>query len=325
MLKKTSNYISLIAIFIFCIQSIAHASSAELIVHAKVDTNQIRIGEQFKLELNAFVHPNLEIIFPTLPDTFNHFEIVKRGKIDTIPNSNPLSLRQQYSVTCFDSGFFVLPPFPFLVRDLKNPVSDTLSTEALLIGVRTIAVDTTKEIKEIKSLMSVPYPWREKLPFLLGGLLVIAALVYLGYRLSNKKRGIIIAPPKPKIPAHIRAIEALKNIEAQKLWQNGFTKKYYIEVSDTIRGYIEERYDIRAMEQTSDETIKLLGNNLIEETQKERLRYLLQLADMVKFAKSEPIAPENEQVMAYAFDFIHSSVPLQAIPSNTNTVKEEKS
>ena len=325
MLEKVIKSFFISAVFVFSQPYGSVAASAESVVSSKVDTNQIRIGEQFNLELNAIARPNMEIIFPVLPDTFNHFEIVKRGKIDTVPNSNPPVLRQQFAVTAFDSGFFVLPPFPFLVRDIKNSTSDTITTEALLMGIRTIPVDTTKEIKDIKPLMSVPYPWREKLPYIIGSLLFLAGLIYVAYRYSNRKKVIVVAPPKPKTPAHTRALKMLKEIEEQKLWQNGFAKKYYISVSDTVRGYIEERFDIRAMEQTTDETLKLFGNNIIHETQKEKLKYLLQLADMVKFAKVEPIAPENEQSIANAYDFINSTIPQVTSKEETVVGKEEKS
>ena len=323
MFKKIKNFIIVNFLFLICIGIKTNASSSEGIVKALVDTNQIRIGEQFHLELNAIAYPNTEVLFPVLPDTFNHFEIVNRGKIDTVPASNPLKLRQQFTVTSFDSGFFVLPPFPFLVRNLKNSVADTLTTEALLMGIRTISVDTTKEIKDIKPLMNVPYPWKEKLPYLLGGLLLIAGLIYLAIRYSKRKKVVIIAPPKPKTPVHIRTIQKLKSIEEQKLWQNGFVKKYHIEVSDSIREYIEERFGIHAMEQTSDETLKLFGPRQISAGEKEKLQYILQLADMVKFAKVEPIALENEQTIAYAYDFVNSTIPAVQVTNVNDPQKSE--
>lgn len=324
MLKKIKIFISVCFLFLLGICSKTNGSSSEEIVKAIVDTNQIRIGEQFHLELNAIAYPNTEVFFPVIPDTFNHFEIVNRGRIDTVPASNPLKLRQQFTVTSFDSGFFVMPPFPFLVRNLKSSVADTLTTEALLMGVRTIPVDTTKEIKDIKPLMNVPYPWREKLPYLLGGLLLIVGLIYLAILYSKRKKVVIIAPPKPKTPAHIRTIQALKSIEEQKLWQNGFTKKYHIEVSDTIRGYIEERFGIHAMEQTSDDTLKLFGPQQINAVEKEKLQYILQLADMVKFAKVEPIALENEQSISYAYDFVNSTIPVVQETDNSGPDKNRE-
>ena len=78
-------------------------------------------------------------------------------------------------------------------------------------------------------------------------------------------------------------------------------------------------------EEITDETLKLFGNNIIHETQKEKLKYLLQLADMVKFAKVEPIAPENEQSIANAYDFINSTIPQVTSKEETVVGKEEKS
>ena len=294
-------------ILLFSTPSFANATNNS--VKSKVDTNQIRIGEQFSLEFNATANPNTELLFPVLPDTFNHFEIVNRSKIDTIPNSNPLTLRQRFTITNFDSGFFVLPPFPFLSRDRISNRTDTLTTEAILIGVKTISIDTTKEIKEIKPVMDVPFPWKEYLPYILGGLILLGLLIYLAIRFANKKNLPSILPEPPKIPAHIIAIENLKRIEEQKLWQNGQIKKYHSEVSDTIRMYIEHQFTIPAMEFTTDETLSNFGKTMINVEQKEKLRSILQTADLVKFAKSEPVSYENEQSMTFATDFVMSTIP----------------
>ena len=46
---------------------------------------------------------------------------------------------------------------------------------------------------------------------------------------------------------------------------------------------------------------------------------------MVKFAKVEPIAPENEQSIANAYDFINSTIPQVTSKEETVVGKEEKS
>ena len=318
---KTLKLYSFIIFGILLYSTSVFSNATNNSVKSKVDTNQIRIGEQFSLELNATANPNTELLFPILPDTFNHFEIVNRSKIDTIPNSNPLTLRQRFTITNFDSGFFVLPPFPFLSRDRISNRTDTLTTEAILIGVKTIAIDTTKEIKEIKPVMDVPYPWREYLPYIIGGLLLLGLLIYLAIRLAKKKSLPSIVPDPPKIPAHITAIENLKRIEEQKLWQNGQIKKYHSEVSDTIRTYIEHRFSIPAMEFTTYETLRGFGQTMINSEQKEKLRIILQTADLAKFAKSEPVSYENEQSMTLAIDFVMSTIP----PTFENQKEEGKS
>lgn len=280
-------------------------------VKAKVDTNQIRIGEQIHLELNAITDPGKEILFPILPDTFGNFEVVNRTGIDTIPNTTPVTLRQRFTITVFDSGFFVLPPFPFLSRDLKSNQSDTITTEALLIGVKTIPVDTTREIKDIKPVMNAPFPWRDYLPYFLLAALVLAGIVLLIIHFAGKKKPVAAAPPKPKIPAHIIALDTLKKINEEKIWQSGMTKKYHSEVSDTVRAYIEDRFEIQAMEQTSVETMKQFGKSMITPEQREKLKYILETADLAKFAKSEPVSYENEQSMLYAVDFVTSTIPVE--------------
>jgi len=105
-------------------------------------------------------------------------------------------------------------------------------------------------------------------------------------------------------PAHEIAIEALKKIQEQKLWQQGFYKEYHSGVADTIRSYIEHRFSITAMEMPSDDTLSHFRNNLVSPEAFEKLRYLLQSADMVKFAKGIPVGSENELSMQNAFDFI---------------------
>ena len=314
--------------FIICsIIWTAHVYAALESAHvvAKVDTNQIRIGEQIKLELNAPIIPNQELYFPTLPDTFNHFEIVKRNKLDTIPNSSPLVLRQTFFLTSFDSGYNVIPPIPFLSRNIKTNQTDTLLTEAILIGVKTIPVDTTKAFKDIKPVMTAPYPWREYLPYIFGAIILIGGIIYLALRLARRKNTPIAIVSKPKIPAYVIALEKLKKIESEKLWQSGFMKKYHSEVSDTLRAYIEERFSIPAMEQPSDETLKKFGSSMLNHQQKERLKYVLHTADLVKFAKSEPVSYENEQSMQYALDFVRSTTS-EISPEKENTnLKEDRS
>src|SRR5688572_30422591 len=58
-------------------------------VKAIPDTTQIRIGEPIKVELTARVMiyalkgANLKVVFPNLPDSLNHIEIIERTQLDT--------------------------------------------------------------------------------------------------------------------------------------------------------------------------------------------------------------------------------------------------
>ena len=278
-----------------------------LTVEAKTDTNHIRIGEQFHLDFTAVGPKGSRISFPILPDTFNHFELVSRGKIDTLTGSNAsiLSLKQRLTLTSFDTGFFVIPPFHFLLNTGNR--SDSASTEAMLMGVTTIPVDTTKEIRDIKSTMDVPFPWEIYIPFAIG-IILLSAIAYFIYRKIKARpkpeEKVIVASTRP---AHEIALEKLQETENDKLWQQGFYKQYHIAVADILRVYIEMRFQIPAMEYTTVETLQAFRTNILKEEDKIRLQNLLVLADMVKFAKVHPLPHENEQSMQDALLFVNNT------------------
>ena len=299
----------IVCFFIF-LATVAVSNAQPAVVSSKTDTSQIRIGEQFHLNLYATVKPGTIVGFPLLPDTFNKFELVNKSSIDTVSaaDSINLTLHQQYTLTNFDSGFFVLPPFPFLISQAKEK-TDTIFTEALLISVITVPVDTTRDIRTIKNILDVPFPWQDYLIYLLIAQ-VLTLVVMILYKLLKKKKIIAVKPKIPERPAHELALEGLKRIEAEKIWQQGFTKKYFSELTDVIRQYIERRFTINAMEQTTDEILRHFNASLVRDEEKEKLRYILLQADMVKFAKAISSPSENETAMVFAYDFVNVTRPV---------------
>ncbi|MFM2136118.1 MAG: hypothetical protein RL021_1518 [Bacteroidota bacterium] len=276
-------------------------------VTATLDTNQIRIGEQFKIRLRAITESGTAVRFPVVPDTLNGLEIVERGKIDTLKAGNgmPDTLRQELTVTGFDSGYYVVEPFIFVVNRTDGKI-DSLTTEAQLLSVRTIPVDTTKAIKDIKPVMDPPFDWTELLPWL-WVLLGTAAATFIAYRLYRRYRlrdRSVTEIRKPSRPAHEIALEAIEKLEAEKLWQQGYHKEYHIRLTDIVRTYIDHRFDVASQESTTDETLQLLHRLRIDGQQHSDLERLLRLADMVKFAKAIPIINENEQSIRDARSFI---------------------
>ncbi len=304
--------VRLVAIFLFFVSSLihSHAKGENAVVKATTDTNQIRIGEQFRLNLSATFSPGTKIGFPMLPDTFNHFEVVSKTGIDTATTagSGRLTLMQQLMVTAFDTGFFVIPPFPFSVTG-SDGNSDTLLTEAMLMTVRTVVVDTTKDIRAIKNIVEVPFPWQEYLVYILLLWIVAAIILFVYNKFFRKKKQLEVVSKVPDRPAHEIALEGLRKIEEAKLWQQGFTKKYYSQVTDVIRQYIERRFSTNAMEQTTDEILNYFSKATTREEENEKLGFMLRLADMVKFAKAQPLPSENETTLQYAFSFVENTRP----------------
>jgi len=305
---RIANQISL-KIFLPALIACAVNSFGQSAIHAwaKTDTTAIRIGEQFHLDISAAIPSDAKLTFPGIGDSIHKLEIVGRSAIDTSKSQDGsvATYHQSLTVTCFDSGFWVIEPFTFYFTKKGSAVSDSLTTEALLMQVQTIPVDTTKEIKDIKPPVDVPFTFKEALPYILGGLAAIALIWFIVYQLKKRKhKPQEVVRKIPDRPAHEIAIESLKQLQEQKLWQQGFYKEYHSGVTDILRTYIEHRFSVLAMEMPSDDTLSHFRNKLITPEAYEKLRYILQLADMVKFAKGIPLGTENELSMQHAFDFI---------------------
>ncbi len=304
------SFLLLVSCFFF-LTSISNAQ--QVTVAAKADTNQIKIGEQFGLNLSMTAPSGTKIFFPGIPDTIHKLEVVSRSKIDTIKSADGKlsTLQQKLTLTCFDSGYYVIEPITFYFQQPGKAETDSLTTEAQLLTVKTIPVDTTKAIKDIKSTLDVPLTLMEVLPYIIGALVILLLVGFIIYLTKkNKKSTAVFKRKVPLRPAHEIALEALKQTESEKLWQQGYFKKYHSNVSDTIRTYIEHRFSINAMEFTTDETLKHFWGDLVNDEAKEKLKYILQLADMVKFAKVQPIANENEQLISNAFSFVMLTKPV---------------
>jgi len=276
---------------------------------AFTDTTAIQIGGEFNLHLELTAPPEYSIRFPIFGDTLNSFEITGKGKIDTVDNqNNTVTYKQKIQLTRFDSGFYVIPPITYY---FKGPDFDSVQTEALLLTVNTVPVDTTKAIRDIKPVIDLPLTFREILPYLLG-FLGLAALGYGIYRYlkSRKQAPVVVVPKAPVIPPYVTALESLKQLAEEKLWQQGLTKQYHTRVTDIVRIYIENSFGILAMEQTSEEIMQSLQHRAIREEARNKLGPLLRLADLVKFAKVQPLGSENEASLTDARDFVMLTKPV---------------
>jgi hypothetical protein len=116
-------------------------------------------------------------------------------------------------------------------------------------------------------------------------------------------------PSKPKEPAHIIALRELDRIKNEKLWQKDKIKEFYSDVTETLRIYIEDRFDIPAMEQTTDEILTNFKyrKELINEKLFGNLSQILSLADLVKFAKYIPLPDDNNMTLVEAYFFVNAT------------------
>jgi hypothetical protein len=286
-------------------------------VDVRMDTTVIRIGEQASLHLVVSYPANASLQWPAVTDTLNkHLEVVKDSGADTTQATNGL-MRQvrTLAITSFDSGFWAVPPFRFVIN------GTAMETEALLLEVRTVQLDSAMALRSIHDIQVLPFSlayWiREHAPWVAGGALAVAVLVtILVLLLRKKKPQEKSAVPETVLPLHERILAALGQLDQQRVWQQGDHKSYHSRLTDLLRSYIEERFRVPAMESTTDELLLELRVSPLNSDQRGQLENMLRLADMVKFAKALPSAQENEQMMSGAQRFVKDTAPKPSTPDH---------
>ncbi len=323
-IKRLGKKISMLAMLLLMTGYVAKAQQVN--VTATLDSTLIFIGGQIDLKLEVSQPEGLLLNFPNFTDTITkNIEIVEKGEVDSVKiDNNRLVLTQLYRITSFDSGLHYIPPIQLEIiqQDAKNIAA---SNELSLMVINPFEdVDPEKGVMDIKAPIDAPFKISEVLGFiyLYGGIaLALGLLIWLFiYLRKNRTEGVLsFIKPKPQEPAHVIALRELDKIKASKLWEHNRVKEFYTQVTDTIRNYIEKRYEQPAMEQTSQEIFDSLRTLDIGPKSMEQLRQVLELADLVKFAKFNPLPDENGISLINAYFFVN-----QTKKEEIKSLEEEK-
>jgi len=289
-----------------------------IVVSASIDSTTLMLGDQTDLHLRVTQEQSERVEWPVFGETLQDgIEIVDRTIVDTLALSDGrVQLNQYLTLTSFKDSLFAIEPIAFASGE------DTFWTEGLALNIiQPFEVDTTLAITDIKDIEKAPIWWWGIFRWILA-LALALALAYLGYRLwkwYEKNRKPEEEPVNPELlrPADEVALEKLDEIKAQKIWKDGKVKEYQTELTDVVREYISRRFDVQSTEKTSDETLRelkpilLKGEGLqVTGDGKElysKLSKMLQLADLVKFAKWHTTPDENENALSTAYEFVNET------------------
>ncbi len=293
-------------------------------IDVSLQPKEISIGQHARLNIEVDFPGDRFLILPVFNDTItSKIEVLRYGRPDTLlHDQNRLVLQQQHTITAWEEGFFPIPPMEFI--SISNGDTLIYESEPLLLEVAGVEVDLAEAPKDIKPIFSLPITFRELLPYIIGALL-LALLVWLLVRYFRRPRKQEVKPgiwEKPDIPAHVAAISSLESLRNKKLWQKGKVKLYHSELTDILRMYLEKRFRIKALEMTSAEILDQMQQKFRENDKPEQLNSILELADLVKFAKYQPDARQNEDVLELAIGFVKETIPKQETKKTGDPKKE---
>lgn len=286
--------------------NLSFAEKLRLNPDVTISPEKIYIGEQATLSMMLDVPKDYFLIWPVIADTLSRqIEVVTFGRPDTLAvTDDGLRLSQQHTITAWEGGFFPVPPLSFMLISQQDTI--VAVSKAMLLEVVDIEINQEEDIKDIKHILGLPLSWAELLPYVLGVLLLVLSAWALYRYFSRRKKPQLkdTVWTKPDIPAHIAAMSALESLKSKNLWQTGKVKLFHSELTDILRMYLEKRYGVRAPEMTTTEILTDIGAYLPKKQLIDELRTIMEIADLVKFAKYQPAATQHESALEMAFNFV---------------------
>ena len=249
-------------------------------VDAVADKTAILIGEQLKLELRAEFKKGQAVKWMEV-DSMAGFEILNSSEIDTQLTELSTILTQKIILTSWDSGEWKIPSF-ILNRSRTKPITITVSFTEM---------DPNKPYNEIKAIIPVQRPgtynwwWY----FIFGA--ILAGLFFLFF--PSSKKNIVKKDPEP-VDAYKDAIYKLDNLKVNDALDH---KKFHTELIHIFRQYLHRKKNIHSFSKTTGDLVIQIKSLQLPQKEYTQLSQALQISDMVKFAKYQPLPEENQQAI----------------------------
>ena len=283
-----------------------------------IDRSTIVIGQQFKLKLEVNIpHNTFTLQSLSIPDSIPHFEIVGKGKSDSVHSDDATYFSQILNITSFDSGLFVLPSFKlnFLSVD-KGRVFSGL-TDTFKINVTYSPIDSIQPFHDIHTIKNVKDEWElwMWLALIDAILLLIAIVLYILKRLKRKKKVELFAS---KLTPYDEAMKDISDLQSKKLLENGEVKQFHTSLVYIFKKFMSRRSSKNLTLLTSEETLILLHQNEVSKENISSIANTLRMADAVKFAKFQPLISESEQSL------LQTKAVIESINHSTNEKEKIK-
>ncbi|MEI6127958.1 MAG: hypothetical protein WCQ99_15535 [Pseudomonadota bacterium] len=268
-------------------------SEPAVVIKAQTDRTAATIAEPVTFTLSARYARQAKVRMPEVGSQIAGLRIVDFGEDGPREIDTSLEYKKWYRLQADIAGSYIIPSLTVSYTEGDGAAKE-LKTPQIFIEVKTALKDekgeALKDILDIKPLQEVK---RDLRPFIIAGaagLVLIAsiagALLYMKRRKKKARESIR--------PAHVIALEELEKLNNEHLIEKGIVRDHYFRLSDIFRHYIENRFSVPAVEQTTQELLPVIGKlEGLSSSVKSSVREALFHADMVKFAK---YAPPREEI-----------------------------
>jgi hypothetical protein len=263
-----------------------------IIAEAGVDKELAAIGDKIRYTIKVKANKDIEVEFPSFGENLAGFAIKDFGSKKSGLFGKKTYVHW-YVLDTYVTGEYTIPKAVVKYKKRGEELWQKAETNEVKIKVQSLLEDTgaASDIKDIKGPVS--FPDRLKYYLISGFFILIVIIGFTLRSLARRKDISVVIPPRP---AHEIAFEALKKLKEKDYIREDKIKEYYIELSDIVRHYLENRFDIRAPQMSTEEfLIKAKEAGELKYEHKNLLKDFLLHCDLVKFAKYQPLKEEIEK------------------------------
>ena len=272
-------------------------------VVAALDTTEATIGDVVTLSV-LVENPGEHIIqFPAMSDSLE-LEVRCRNEI-----SNDIGFGIDFQLAPWDTGRFVIPPYPVNVLNADSALSFVMKTSPLTLTVNSVlSGDVNTELRPLKEpvLVTLPLPWRIILLILIFILLLAGIVLIWRQRIPTT-----VIPPQiydSTVPPDVSAMERLNTLNASM-----DSKELYVQLSFILREYVENSFFIKTLEMTTPEIMQSNESLNLPDVLFSAWIHLLTRADLIKYAKEDVLPNQKTEDLKFSLEFVEDTRKIWAL------------
>lgn len=228
-----------------------------------------------------------------------------------IQEDNPDLQRNALTFTIWNEGIYLLPPVQITFNRGGRTYTQNSNKIPLVVGSPLVEAARNQQdsiaLSDIKPIIEEPVKFQDYIPYIIGVILLIHLICLIYFLMNNQQKVELLPIPVMQMTSHDLAANKLTILKNGQLWQQGNVKEYLSKLTFIVREYLENRYDIPALESTSGQILQKMKSVKVPQNVQMDLRELFQKSDLVKFAKAEPQPDFLENSYAKAANLVRET------------------
>ncbi len=257
-------------------------------VIAKTDRTKAAVSQSIIYTLSVQHVPEIKVNMPEAGVNIAGLRITDFGENGPVERDGQLFYEKWFKLQPDIIGTYIIPSMTVSYIEKTGDKKELKTPQIFLEVISSLTNEEGEKSVDIIDIKPLQKMERDLKPFILAGcsgavFLAAAGCLFLYFR-KRKKNSF-----EKRKPAHLIALEDIEKLEKDSLIERGIVKEYYFRLSEIFRTYIENRFDIPAVEQTTVELVPEINRlEKIDSAVKLKAEEFLKYSDLVKFAKYFP-------------------------------------